>query len=170
MNADASRVALAPILPEKLPVLRNLFELYCHDFSEYLALELQPNGRFEIAIGDERWGEAGHFAYFIQVGDKLCGFILVKQGSVVGGASDVLDVAEFFVVRGVRRTGVGASAAQLLFKTLPGIWEVRVRVNNVPALEFWRHAAQAAAGMPVTPEAFHTQGVEWAVFRLDLWV
>jgi len=166
MAGSGPKVFLDPITPDKIQILVNLFELYCHDFSEYVPIDLKPSGRFEIDIGDEWWNEADHFPYFIRAGEKLCGFVLARKGSVVSGASEVLDVAEFFVVRGARRAGVGASAARLLFAALPGEWEVRVRESNVAALEFWTSVVQSAAGTPVRPETFHSQGVDWNVFRV----
>ena len=37
----------------------------------------------------------------------------------------MLDVAEFFVLRRYRRSGVGRSAAFLIWKHFPGTWTVR---------------------------------------------
>lgn len=167
MAVHGPSVFLDPITLDKIQVLHQLFELYCHDFSEYMPLVLKPSGRFELGVGEEWWKTPGHFPYFIRAGEQLCGFALARRGSVLSGASEVLDVAEFFVVRGARRCGVGANAARLLFAALPGEWEVRVRVDNVPALEFWAQAVTCAAGMRVTPEPFQRQGVDWSVFRFQ---
>ena len=56
-----------------------------------------------------------------------------------------MDVAEFFVVRGARRRGVGQRAARALFELFPGTWEVRVLRANERALAFWRSAVGSCA-------------------------
>ena len=40
-------IALHAIARSDAPVLANLFELYVHDFSEWMPLELKESGRFE---------------------------------------------------------------------------------------------------------------------------
>ena len=47
-------------------------------------------------------------------------------------------MAQFFVMRGYRREGVGRTAATILFDRHPGPWEVRVIEENLPAEAFWR--------------------------------
>ena len=49
----------------------------------------------------------------------------------------IVDVAEFFVVRQYRRSGVGRRAAFLLWNRLSGHWIVRVPEGNRRALPFW---------------------------------
>jgi predicted acetyltransferase len=80
-------------------------------------------------------------------------------------APDVMDVAEFFVLRGVRSKGVGTSAAHALFAPFPQAWEVRVRQTNVAALRFWTRAAETWVGRPVASSPFSDKGVEWNVLR-----
>jgi hypothetical protein len=42
-------VTLDPVLPHELPALRNFWELYVHDFTEFVSREPGPDGRFETA-------------------------------------------------------------------------------------------------------------------------
>ena len=55
-------------------------------------------------------------------------------------------MAEFYVVDAVRRRGVGASAAALLFSRYAGEWEVLEDENNRPALGFWRRVISRLTG------------------------
>ena len=136
-------------------------------FSETVPLELHANGRFDVPVADRWWDEPEHFPFFIRDGERLNGFALVKRGSrVTAGAADVMDVAEFFVIRGARAKGVGAAAAHALFTAFPGPWEIRVRQTNVLAKRFWARAAQTWAGRPVASEPFSADGVAWDLFRL----
>ena len=143
-------------------MLRQLFELYCYDFSEQLPLRLKPSGRFEIPLSDDWWTRDDHFPFFIRRGDELLGFALVRRGSRIDGAADVMDVAELFVVRGARRSGVGAEAVRELFQKFPGPWEIRVRDTNPRALSFWSRVA----GSHVKPQPFERDGGAWQLLRL----
>lgn len=160
------RVVLEPIVKEQAPVLQNLMELYAHDFSEHVPLELKPTGRFDVTLGD-RWWTEGHYPFFIRCDEKLCGFALVRRGSKFTGAMDVMDVAEFFVVRGARRRKVGASAARSLFSAFPGAWEIRVRETNAAALAFWSRVAEEWVGQPVANTRVSFEEVAWNVLRIE---
>src|SRR5690606_36887327 len=146
-------------------VLHNLFELYAHEFSEYVPLALKPSGRFEVIPSEAWWTAEGYHPFFIRCGDNLAGFALARRGSGVTGANDVMDVAEFFVVRGMRRRGVGLSAARALFCRFSGNWEVRARKTNLPALTFWLRAAEAVSDGAVVTSAFSADGVHWSLLQ-----
>lgn len=166
-GAAENEVQLEPIERDRASVLQNLFELYVHDFSEHVPLRLQESGRFELSPGEVWWTGDDHFAYFIRVRAELAGFALVRRGSRVGGASDVMDVAEFFVLRGARRSGVGTRAAHAIFRLFPGAWEVRVRRTNSAALSFWSRAIESWTGEPAAAMSLTIEGVEWNVLRFD---
>lgn len=159
---------LEPIAKDDAPILRNLFELYAHDFSEHVPLELKQSGRFEVDPGERWWTDEAHFPYFIRCdGGRLAGFALVRRGSRVTGASDVMDVAEFFVVRGERRKGIGVAVAHALFEAFPGPWEIRVRHANAPALRFWSRAVDARPERPVASTRVTLDGIDWHVLRFE---
>jgi len=157
-------VRLDPISRSEAPVLANLFELYVHDFSELVPVELKPHGRFDLPIDERWWSEVGHFPFFLRRGQELCGFVLARRGSRVTDDQTALDVAEFFVVRGARRQEVGLGAVHALLATLPGRWEIRVRRNNSAALAFWQRAL-APASVQVT--SFEASGASWQLLRID---
>ena len=160
------RVVLEPITKEQAAVFQNLAELYAHDFSEHVPLDLKPSGRFDVSLGD-RWWTDGHYPFFIRSDENLCGFALVRRGSKFTGAMDVMDVAEFFVVRGARGKRVGAAVAHALFTAFPGGWEIRVRQSNAAALKFWSRAAEEWVGRPVASAQVSFEGVDWNVLRIE---
>ena len=163
--ATPDEVAVEPIPKDQASVLDNLVELYAHDFSEHVPLLLKPNGRFDVALADNWWTE-GHFPFFLRWRGQLAGFALVRRGSRVTGAADVMDVAEFFVARGFRKRKVGALAAHAIFTAFPGRWDIRVRQTNAAAKIFWSHVAATWVGRTVPSVPFSTDGVEWNVFHL----
>jgi len=144
--------------------LANLFELYVHDFSELVHVQLEPHGRFDIPIDERWWNDSGHHPFLIWSGEELCGFVLARRGSRVTDDPSALDVAEFFVVRGARRRGIGRAAVQALLASLPGSWEVRVRRNNLAALAFWQRALET---LQPSLSAFEASGVAWHLLRFD---
>jgi predicted acetyltransferase len=136
----ASRdVALAVAGPDDAPLLANLLELYLHDLSEFFPIEVGADGRFDYERLPLYWSEPDRrFAFLIRSGARAVGFALVTRGSPATEDPEDLDVAEFFVLRRYRRTGVGRRAACLLWDHLPGHWVVRVSEANRRGLPFWQ--------------------------------
>lgn len=152
LSCAAMSVTLTPAPASQAPLLQNLFQLYTHDFSEFWAGtargELGPDGRFEAYPLDEYgyWRSPGCAAWFIHHEGALAGFALVNDHAHSGEATDA-NVAEFFVLRKHRGSGVGARAARALFAQRPGTWEVAVARKNLPALAFWRKTLAGSAGV-----------------------
>jgi predicted acetyltransferase len=138
--ADTQTVSLDAATPADAVLLSNLLELYIHDLSDvFPAIELGQDGRFGYPKLPLYWSERERrFAFLIRCGGRVAGFVLATRGSPAVEDPDVLDVAEFFVLRRYRRSGVGRQAAFLLWKGLPGKWTVRVSEGNRGALAFWR--------------------------------
>ncbi|HEY4015665.1 MAG TPA: hypothetical protein VGM06_20135 [Polyangiaceae bacterium] len=160
-------VVLERIARESAPVLDNLVELYAHDFSEFIPLAIKESGRFELSFGDAWWWRDDRFPFFIRQGSALAGFALVERGSRVTSSSDMMSVAEFFVVRGARRHRVGTRAAHAVFGLFPGPWEVRVRKANVVAMAFWARALEEWPHETLRGGAFSAEGVDWNVFHVE---
>lgn len=95
---------------------------------------------------DAYWNDPARFPFLLRADALLAGFALVDRNSRLSGANDVWDMAEFFVLRRHRRSGVGLRAAHRLFAMHPGNWEVRQRNANVAATSFWRATISAFIG------------------------
>lgn len=153
--------------PEQEPVFANLLELYAHDFSAFHPVELEADGRFVYKKLPLYWSEAARHPFLLRVDGKWAGFALVKRGSEISGDANVWDVAEFFVVRGYRKHGVGTDAAQQVWRMFPGRWEVRVMESNEGAMHFWEHAIAALAGEAVESVRVERGGGWWRVFSFE---
>ena len=136
----AVTITLDPIRPDERPVLRNLWELYVHDFSEIVACEPLPDGRFESDTSFAARIAPPLDPLWIRRDGRLVGFVFIRPCSHLDGDPAVSDIAQFFVLRAHRRAGVGRAAAALAFARRPGRWEVRETAANLPAQRFWRHA------------------------------
>jgi predicted acetyltransferase len=149
------------------PIMANLLELYLHDFSEFVPSTIGEDGRFGYPYLAAYWQERERFPFLIRVETTLAGFALVRQGSLRSGEPDVMDMAEFFVLRGWRRRGVGGTAAHTLFQHFPGQWEVRVLEANVGALPFWEHTVASYTQHRFTRTGWVHEGTCWQVFRFE---
>lgn len=132
--------------PAHLELLHNLMQLYLYDFSEFIDLRPGPAGRFDPFPLESYLDEDDLWAFVVRADGEPAGFVLVHTGSKVSDDPDVLDVEEFFVLRGWRRRGIGSQIANRLWELLPGTWEVRVRVENEPALPFWERIVSEHTG------------------------
>jgi predicted acetyltransferase len=140
---ESHEVVLEVATPDKTEVLRNLLGLYMHDLSDSFPIKVGADGRFIYGNLSLYWSDPEtRFPFLIHSGAELAGFALATRGSPATDDPEHLDVAEFFVLRGYRRKGVGRQAAFLLWNRLPGQWVVRVSVANRAGLPFWSAAVE----------------------------
>jgi len=138
------QVRIEQAKPADATLLANLLELYMHDLSEVFPIDPGADGRFGYHKLPLYWSEPEkRFPFLIRAGHKVVGFTLATRGSPATDDPDVLDVAEFFVLRRHRRTGCGRRAAALLFDQLPGRWIVRVAEGNRGGWPFWQSVVSA---------------------------
>ncbi len=148
------------------PMLRNLLELYVHDLSEIFPVELGPDGRFGYEKLPLYWAEpAVRHAFLIKHGHHVAGFAFATRGSPASDDPEDLDVAEFFVLRGYRRSGVGRQAAMALWDSVPGHWVVRVSEANRVALPFWSEVIRVYTSGDFVESGRPVDSQRWRVFR-----
>jgi predicted acetyltransferase len=126
-------VEIEPVALADKSVLRRLLEFYVYDYSEYMGWDTDEHGAFGYRHLDHYWTDADRHPFFIRVDGRLAGFALVRAGTPH-------DMAEFFVMRKYRRTGVGIRAARMVFERFPGAWQVRQLAENTDGTAFWRSA------------------------------
>lgn len=143
---DPGTVSLTPATRNDESTLRNLMQLYAHDWSELVALEVGLDGRFQDYPLEAYFAAQGHHACLIHVDQRLAGFLLVDAQSRLTGTAGVFDMAEFFILRRHRRRGVGRAAARSAFERFAGWWEVRQRDENPGATAFWRRVISTYTG------------------------
>jgi predicted acetyltransferase len=98
---------------------------------------------------DLYWTEPERRPLWILADGARAGFALVNAWSPSGLGTDHA-IAEFCVVPGRRRAGVGRAAAQQVFRSAPGWWELQVFRATPPAMAFW--PGVIAATSPATWE------------------
>jgi predicted acetyltransferase len=123
--------------PAHRSLLRQLYELYCHDFSPMTRAEIGADGYWTGEDFLDPWPDDVHI-YLIRVDQHWAGFAWVALGGYVDPQSANYLMDEFFVLRRYRRRGVGEFVAVRLFNRYSGTWEVGEIPENVEAQHFWR--------------------------------
>ncbi len=134
---QAMNTQLIKASPAHKDVINQLMQFYIYDFSEYLPLDVEDNGRFaDYPYLENYWKEEGKkFPYMILKDGKYVGFVLVRL--IEAEPHNYFSVAEFFVMKKYRREGVGKTIAKEIFNLHRGNWEVYQKESNKPAQFFW---------------------------------
>jgi predicted acetyltransferase len=145
-------ITVRPARSGDRPLIEGLFQFYIHDFSELypeatVGWEIDASGRFgPYDYIESYWRDADRRPFLIEVNGRTAGFALVNAHSHRGEAI-VHAMAEFFVVRQFRRSGVGHEAARAIFAANPGRWELAIAAPNAPARAFWPRAVLGTPGV-----------------------
>jgi predicted acetyltransferase len=119
-------------------VIQNLMQFYIYDFSEFIKYDVEDNGQFAPYPNlNSYWEDVNNkFPYVIKMNDKYIGFVLVKLIEIEN--RNYFSMAEFFILKNYRRSGLGKSIAMKVFNLHKGNWEVYQRDSNKPAQLFWK--------------------------------
>jgi predicted acetyltransferase len=130
------------------PMVERLWLMFRHDMSEFGGQLPNPDGTFRTerlvaAFEDRDW------ACYVFAGpeDRPTGFAIVRS---LAGPVRVLN--SFFVVRSMRRTGIGLQAVTAIVAESPGPWEIAFQDANAAAAHFWRRVATELADSDWTEE------------------
>jgi predicted acetyltransferase len=139
-------VTITKASSENARVLENLMQFYIYDFSEFVDLDVRDDGLFEPYSGLQSYwdNQSEKFPYFINEGDILLGFVLVRR--ITEGDKSYFSMAEFFIMRKYRRKGIGRSIAEQVFQLHKGRWEIYQKESNKPAQAFWRNVISKCTG------------------------
>ncbi len=146
-------------------IVRNLMELYQHDFSELDGTDVDEYGQYSYYDLDCFWINPGWSAYLIKVDGHWAGFALTNDEVQVAGNS--LAITEFFILRKYRKQGVGRRAAQTIMNACPAKWEVRIIENNHAARSFWSTLISAAWPAQVSVVELDNEHWHGPVFSVD---
>ncbi|GAB1641384.1 hypothetical protein KRMM14A1259_18070 [Krasilnikovia sp. MM14-A1259] len=140
----ASRpVALAALNRSHRAVLGNLGQLYRHDLSETYGHLPNDDGTFNDRQTDRFVAgvDPKHHTWLITVAGRTAGFVMTLPAENGGTL-----LGPFFVVRALRRTGVGREAAAQVIAMFPGRWSIPFQRYNPGVERFWCRVATDVAG------------------------
>ena len=151
-----TQLSLQEIALNQYEHLQNMARFYVYDCSKSVGdlphWEIPASGLFECYDLKNYITDQDRRAYFILSDHEIAGFILVNQAANLPNIDWV--IAEFFVLGKFQGRGLGAKTLPLLFKELPGIWEVSVMPFNEPALKFWQQAFKKLASQKVIQDTY----------------
>lgn len=146
------------------PVMERLWLLFRHDLSEFQGQLPRPDGSYrtewleKVLTGDPEWA-----GYLISVGENPVGFCFMRALQ-----QPVRVLNAFFMVRPVRRNGLGLRAVQEVLSNHPGPCDVAFQGNNEKAVRFWQRVATEVSGDAWAQEARPIAGKPDAT--PDLWI
>lgn len=155
---DASHVTCERVGAQARPVVERLAQLERHDLSGLGGWVPGDDGLFDVPRLGRFFDEPRHSAHLIRADGALAGFALVRPFE--DGAHFI---HSFFVVRSLRRHGVGRAAAAALLRSRPGPWAIAFLEEYAAAGAFWRTVARDVAGQRWT-EGRRTSPDEKQVF------
>jgi predicted acetyltransferase len=150
--ADSSRlppcppsepVELIPLDRSHRAVLENLGQLYRYDLSEAYRQLPNPDGTFNNRRLDRFLAgiDPEHRAWLITVAGGVGGFVMTVTNDTAG-----ISISDFFIVRALRRSGVGREAASRVIAMFPGRWSIGFQSYNPGAQRFWSQVVSDAVG------------------------
>lgn len=129
-------VILRTAIPRDRATLDRLWLMFRHDLSEFRRVLPAPDGTFRSERLDASFTDPDWRTYVIETEHRPVGLALVR-----GLVLPPRVISGFFVVRGVRRQGVGLLAVRELVTAYAGPIKVAFQAENAAASRFWRRAA-----------------------------
>lgn len=145
-------------------LLERLWLMFRHDLSEFQGQLPRPDGSYRserleaVLAGDPDWA-----GYLFHSGENPVGFAFVRAWT-----QPVRVLNSFFIVRPIRRHGLGLRAIQDVVGQHPGRWDVAFQENNAVAVRFWRRVATSVSGDAWTEEKRAVPGDPSAA--PDVWI
>ena len=124
--------------PEDAELIRNLYQYYAYESSDWEQEDVEADGRFYIH--DEHlaryWHDPQWSANLLLVDGYIAGFLLI-EGSELPGI-DALELADLFILKRYRRKGIGRAIASQVLCSGEANWLVRFYDQDEVSQAFWR--------------------------------
>jgi predicted acetyltransferase len=152
---------------DEQPVIEHLMQLYLHDFFEFDTVEMQSNGQYHYPYLNFYWQDSNRLPFLIRKNGQLAGFALVRRETRALAGQPELNLAEYFILRRLRRLGVGREAAIQLWNLLPGSWTVKVLKSNPGGYRFWKKALSQYKKQGFAEATHQTLNRRWTTFTFS---
>lgn len=138
MNTAAA-LRLVAVTAAERPRFEAMFQYYLYDMAEFTGARLSSSGQYKYPFStlDVYWQNPQFQPYFAFSGNELVGFALVRP---CPEDPQRFDMEQFFILRHLRRQGLGQSLLQGCVERHPGRWRIRVMTGNERAWQFWTAA------------------------------
>ncbi|CDF84433.1 GNAT family N-acetyltransferase [Pseudomonas sp. QL9] len=123
---------------EQADIIRNLYQYYAYESSDWEQEDVEADGRFYIHEEHlvRYWQDPQWSANLILVDGYIAGFLLIESNDLSGLGA--LELADLFVLKKYRRMGVGSAVALQVLGNGNDAWLVRFYRQDEAAQAFWR--------------------------------
>lgn len=137
MNIDVSRASV-----EERPIVKRLLQLCLHDYTSHYSCAIEDDGLFAYEWLEFYWSSPRRHPYLLRLENRLAGFVFVREREEDEPGEWQWQIAEFFVLRGLRGRKIGTTAALEVIRSRPGLWNIGYDTANEPARNFWTTIAK----------------------------
>jgi predicted acetyltransferase len=117
-------------------ILDNLFQLYLHDISLSLPMDVNEDGIFDCASLSSYFNdEDNQHPFFIMADNKYIGFALIEKKLIESNSTYILNM--LFILNSYKNNGIGRLIAINLFDMFEGNWEIKPTPHSRKAKKFW---------------------------------
>ncbi|BAN48410.1 GNAT family N-acetyltransferase [Metapseudomonas resinovorans] len=131
-------VELVQTGPEQADLIRNLYQYYAYESSDWEDEDVEVDGRFYIHEEHlaRYWQEPQWSAHLVLVDGFIAGFLLIERSELAG--FDALELSDLFILKKYRRHGIGKTLVTQVLLGGDHDWLVRFYREDEVALAFWR--------------------------------
>ncbi|MDI9780722.1 GNAT family N-acetyltransferase [Pseudomonas putida] len=128
-------IELLPTTADQAELIRNLYQFYAYESSDWEQEDVEVDGRFYIHEEhlQRYWQSPGWSASLVLVDGFIAGFVLVERSELPG--IEALELADLFILKRYRRQGIGRAVANQ-FLASPGDWLLRCYALDPIAVAF----------------------------------
>ena len=130
-------ILIEPVKKEEKEILRNLFEKYDYELSQYTDNDVNLLGLYGFEYLDYYWTEKNRFAFFIKVDNRFAGFILINDYPAIKELNTNYTMDSFFVMYKYRKQGVGKYSVKYILDKFKGKWQLNIIPKNIISKHFW---------------------------------
>ncbi|MGH8382393.1 GNAT family N-acetyltransferase [Pseudomonas sp.] len=123
---------------DQAELIRNLYQFYAYESSDWEQEDVEVDGRFYIHEEHlaRYWQEPQWSANLILVDGFIVGFLLIERSEFA--ALNALELADLFILKRYRRKGIGRALASQVLMSGESDWLVRFYDQDETAQAFWR--------------------------------
>ncbi|MBH3421918.1 GNAT family N-acetyltransferase [Pseudomonas gessardii] len=133
-----STVELIQTGPEQAELIRNLYQFYAYESSDWEQEDVELDGRFYIHEEHlaRYWQDPQWSANLLLVDGYIAGFLLIEHSELAG--VNALELADLFILKRYRRKGIGRALATQVLSSGEADWLVRFYDQDEVSQAFWR--------------------------------
>ncbi len=129
-------IELVEAQSEHRELLWNIHQKYLYEMTNYYDDEMDETGNYHYRYFDAYFIEPERTALLIYDDRLLVGFAMINPYSYINEQPDYV-LAEFTIFPIYRKRHIGKAAAELIFETYRGHWEIKYNEKNVGAKALW---------------------------------